>query len=173
MEIFIPDLKNAGGRFLEYQGEIKVKDPEIKPSQNDAPVVKIFLKAAYINNRVIIKGSWKSELTGECSRCLEQTSYILEESFNEEFVQLQAGESAKTYCYDKEKEEQYLFKGELLSLDEYFQHSFFISQPLKILCRENCKGLCPVCGQNRNKSLCSCTDEQIDYRWSALEKLRQ
>ena len=90
-----------------------------------------------------------------------------------EFVQLQAGESAKTYCYDKEKEEQYLFKGELLSLDESLNTLLFISQPLKILCRENCKGLCPVCGQNRNKSLCSCTDEQIDYRWSALEKLRQ
>lgn len=171
MELFIPDLKKAGGRFLEYHGEIEIKDPEIKVSPENTPVLKVLLKAAYVNNRVLINGNWQAELTGECSRCLEQTSFTIKESFDEEFIHLQAGESGKVSSTDTEKEEQYLFKGELLRLDEYFRHSFFLSQPLKILCREDCKGLCPICGGNKNKSLCSCTNENIDHRWSLLKNL--
>jgi uncharacterized protein len=171
MELFIPDLKKAGGRFLEYHGEIEIEDPEIKVSQENVPVLKVFLKAAYVNNRVLIKGSWQAGLTGECSRCLEETSFTLEESFDEEFVHLQTGESGRILNTASEKDEQFLFKGELLRLDEYFRHSFFLSQPLKILCREDCKGLCPICGRNKNKSSCSCTDESIDHRWAPLKKL--
>lgn len=174
MELFVPDLKKAKGRFLNYHEEVKINDPEIKvPSGSDGkyPVLKVFLKAAYVNSRVLIKGHWQTELTGECSRCLEQTDYTLKESFSEEFIHLQAGESGRVPYVGTEKEEQYLFKGESLKLDEYFKQSFFISQPLKVLCREDCKGLCPICGRDRNKSLCSCTDENVDHRWSLLKKL--
>ncbi len=173
MELFIPDLKKAGGRFLEYHDEIEIKDPEIKGSQGKVPVLEVLLKAAYVNNRVLIRGSWQAELTGECSRCLEQTDYTLQESFNEEFIHQQAGENGKFPYTDTEKREQYLFKGELLRLDEYFKQAFFIAQPLKILCHEECKGLCPVCGRDRNKYSCSCADEKTDDRWSLLDKLRK
>ncbi len=171
MELFIPDLKKAGGRFLKYHGEIEVADSELTAPQENITSLDVFLRAAYVNNRVLIKGNWQAELAGECSRCLEQTSITLEESFDEEFIHLQAGEGGKISLAASEKDEQYLFRGELLRLDEYFRQSFFLSQPLKILCREDCRGLCPICGRNKNKSTCFCTDENTDQRWSLLKKL--
>ena len=171
MELFIPDLKKAGGQYLQYHGLVEIKDSEA--SRGEVPLLNVSLKAAYVNNRVLLKGSWQAKLTGECSRCLEQTDYTLEESFEEEFIHLQAGENAKALNPHLDRDEQYFFKGERLSLDEYFRHAFVISQPLKILCSEECKGLCPVCGRDRNKYSCSCADNEIDYRWSLLEKLRK
>jgi uncharacterized protein len=169
VELFIPDLKKAKGRFLKFYAEIKVSGSGVKAYQDNDPVLKVSLQAAYVNNRVLIKGNWQAGFLGECSRCLEQTNFTLRESFAEEFIHLQAGEGGGTAGNISEKDEQFLFKGELLKLDEYFRQSFFLSLPLKILCHEDCKGLCPICGQNKNKSSCSCTDESTDQRWTPLK----
>ena len=44
--------------------------------------------------------------------------------------------------------------------------------PLRVFCRQDCKGLCSTCGQNLNESDCDCSAEQIDPRWEALAKFR-
>ena len=46
-----------------------------------------------------------------------------------------------------------------------------LNLPSKLLCREDCKGLCPQCGQNRNHGSCSCTEKTVDPRWAALDEL--
>jgi uncharacterized protein len=46
-----------------------------------------------------------------------------------------------------------------------------ISVPLKLLCKEECKGLCPRCGKNRNVELCDCRDDEVDSRWQGLAGL--
>jgi uncharacterized protein len=48
-----------------------------------------------------------------------------------------------------------------------------LALPLKPLCREDCKGLCPHCGASRNTESCDCTDERQDERWSQLRKLKE
>ena len=47
-----------------------------------------------------------------------------------------------------------------------------LSLPMQRLCRAGCKGICPVCGQNRNLSQCQCQAETSDDRWSALKSIR-
>lgn len=48
-----------------------------------------------------------------------------------------------------------------------------LALPLKMLCREDCAGLCPVCGVNRNKTACSGHENEIDPRWAALKHIRK
>jgi uncharacterized protein len=48
-----------------------------------------------------------------------------------------------------------------------------LSVPLKVVCRENCQGLCSVCGKNRNTEPCSCAQPLEDPRWAALKDIRQ
>ena len=47
-----------------------------------------------------------------------------------------------------------------------------LAAPLKALCEEGCKGLCPVCGRNRNRETCECAPPVADARWAELGKIR-
>ena len=57
-----------------------------------------------------------------------------------------------------------------LDIDELLRSDILLELPLKYLCREDCKGLCPVCGANRNEVQCNCAVKSVDPR---LEALRQ
>jgi uncharacterized protein len=52
------------------------------------------------------------------------------------------------------------------------REQFYLALPMKPLCREDCKGLCPICGVNRNRETCSCRSEWVDPRMEALRKLK-
>ena len=47
-----------------------------------------------------------------------------------------------------------------------------LAVPMKNLCSEDCKGLCPKCGKNLNEGLCNCNEENIDPRWETIQKLK-
>ena len=57
----------------------------------------------------------------------------------------------------------------LIDIDELIMTDVTLEIPFQLLCREDCKGLCPVCGSDLNEKTCNCTQKQIDPR---LEKLK-
>ena len=59
----------------------------------------------------------------------------------------------------------------VLDVTADIRESVTLAVPLKLLCKENCKGLCPHCGVNRNFKACSCQEERVDPRWDGLKKL--
>lgn len=168
MKLYIPDLQKVEGKFISYEDTVC-----LKTGTGVKPLLRISLQAAYIHPHVVIKGDWRADLQGECSRCLQKFEYSLKENFHEEFAHLQVTESKDAAGgLDLEEGERFVFGGDYLDLSEYFRQSFFMSQPLKILCREDCRGLCPLCGADRNKEQCSCRQEEVDPRWAALQKIK-
>ncbi len=172
MKLSIRDLQKGEGKFLPYSGTLALK----QDVDQARPLLTINLQAAYIPPRVLVKGKWWADLQGECSRCLEKFKYHLEDNFYEEFTQLPGvstepkGEAGRLKL---EKGEKFVFRGEVLDLSEYFRQLYLILQPLKLLCREDCQGLCPFCGANKNKEQCSCRQEEIDPRWAALREFKK
>ena len=59
----------------------------------------------------------------------------------------------------------------IIDLGEDVRQFTLLSLPQKLLCREDCAGLCPTCGTNWNRSKCDCAHEEVDSRWTALQKL--
>ena len=169
MRLYLHDLKKEEGKFIPFSGSVKL---EINDAE--AVIMEINFQAAYISDRVMIKGKWQVDMEGECSRCLEKSTYSLKENFREEFIHLagpaEQKESGK--MAEQDNEERFFFKGELLDLAEYFRQAFLMSQPLKILCRDDCKGLCPICGVNKNREQCQCVRDAINSRWAVLEKIK-
>lgn len=96
-----------------------------------------------------------------CSRCLER--------FREE-VQIDS-----TYVFVKEsnddKEDYYTYKSEKVDITDIIIGDIAAKLTMKPLCSENCKGLCPICGKNKNSIDCKCKSEEIDPRMQALSKL--
>jgi uncharacterized protein len=64
-----------------------------------------------------------------------------------------------------------VFDGDAIDIDELVVEQLLLALPSRILCQEDCKGLCPVCGNNRNLKECSCESAEVDPRWGALKEL--
>jgi uncharacterized protein len=63
------------------------------------------------------------------------------------------------------------YQGDEIDLAEIVREALILAEPLKALCSEKCRGLCPICGTNRNETDCACETVSIDPRLAVLEKL--
>ena len=173
MKIFISSLERHAGEFVPYSAKISLASLGIHIPGNEDGVMNTDIQASHLGDRVLIRGRWEVELQDVCSRCLEQTAYRLEEQFTEEFTRLDepvSGDSHESEGFWER--EDFVYSGEVLDLREYLRQSFLMSQPFKVLCREDCRGLCPVCGVNRNDEECRCQEEKIDPRLRVLEEYK-
>jgi uncharacterized protein len=63
------------------------------------------------------------------------------------------------------------YEGGGLELEDILREQILLALPMQRVCSEECKGICPVCGKNRNQSACDCSTVKTDDRWGALRKL--
>jgi uncharacterized protein len=64
------------------------------------------------------------------------------------------------------------YQGEGILLDDVVREQVLLAAPLKVTCREDCKGLCPHCGKNLNQEQCSCAVALEEPRWAPLKEIR-
>ena len=74
---------------------------------------------------------------------------------------------------DEGEAEIAFYEGSGLELKDILREYILLSLPMQRVCREDCLGICPVCGQNRNQNDCRCQSEAVDHRWAALKELRK
>jgi len=72
---------------------------------------------------------------------------------------------------DKDIEHE-AYHGDEIELSGYLMEQVAISLPVKVVCKEDCKGLCALCGANLNTEICACNREQFDPRFSVLKNLK-
>ncbi len=113
-----------------------------------------------------------AKLEESCARCLAGVLAQVDVRFQEEYVPLmEADTSARIYL--AEDDEAFRIDTEYwLDLREGLRQYILMSEPSKPLCRDDCAGLCPVCGADLNAGPCSCQPE-TDERWDALAGLKQ
>jgi uncharacterized protein len=63
------------------------------------------------------------------------------------------------------------YEGEGLLLEDVLREQVLLALPMQRICRQDCKGICPICGQNRNRGDCGCKPVIVDDRWAALREL--
>ncbi|MGE5484681.1 MAG: YceD family protein [Ignavibacteriales bacterium] len=98
-----------------------------------------------------------------CGRCLESFELPVSTRFRVEFRE---GTGPAP-----EDEDVALYSGDYIDLSDEVRQNIIVSLPMKPLCDEACKGLCPWCGVNLNVRQCACEPPVRDERWSVLEKL--
>jgi uncharacterized protein len=64
------------------------------------------------------------------------------------------------------------YRDDKIDLTEVVREQLYLALPMKPLCREDCKGLCPVCGVNRNRETCTCQETWVDPRMAALKQFK-
>ena len=167
----IKQLQLGKVRFNETfaPGAIEFFDQQIKLS---APIVTAGtaeLMEALMEIRVA--GHLKTEIESTCDRCLEPTSLPVDKEFDLIYrPAAMAPEGEEVEVAQKETEVGF-YEGEGLELSDVIREQILLDLPMRKTCSEECKGICPVCGQNRNMVQCACHEEPADDRWLGLKNL--
>jgi len=120
-----------------------------------------------------LAGRVESTLELLCSRCLEPFPWPVDAAFDLRFQpkEQNVGEGERDVEYDDLSTAFY--ENEMIDLGQLMREQFYLSIPMKPLCRTECKGLCPTCGTNLNRIVCECRIEWTDPRLEALRALKR
>jgi len=122
--------------------------------------------------RFRLEGTARTELELPCSRCVEPYRMPVNAAFDLRY--LPASEAAAAEGETEIAEEDLdtsVYRDDLIDLHDVLREQFYLALPMKPLCREDCAGLCPQCGTNRNTGTCSCVLELVDPRLAPLRRL--
>ncbi len=120
------------------------------------------------------KGHLSVAMEADCDRCLEPAPYSVDAGFELFYRPLSEGyrEEVKLNDVDKDEADMGFYEGDGVELNDVLREFVLLSLPMQRLCSEGCKGICPVCGQNRNQQQCQCKTTAVDDRWAALKSLQ-
>ncbi len=118
-------------------------------------------------NYIQLSGWIRSEFSMICGRCLTKLTVPIEVPFEELFFHQSQVEGIKTELL----EEGHVFSGNSISLIDVLEQNIVMNMPLKVLCSEHCKGICPTCGTNLNQEPCNCVVDDVDPRLAVLKNL--
>ena len=126
---------------------------------------------AHSGGEVRIRGRFQVEVTSECDRCLGRARFPLDTSFD--LFYRPAAEIAREeeVSIDEGEAEIGFYERDGLELEDVLREQVLLALPMQRVCSDNCLGICPVCGKNRNESACDCKEAAVDDRWAALRNL--
>ena len=119
-----------------------------------------------------VRGEIKSKLIATCDRCLNEVVLPIEASFDLIYLpeDPRAGHSGETELHDRDLALA-VYENDQINLDDLVLEQLELNLPIRVLCREECQGLCSECGADLNSEQCQC-QKPIDPRWQALADLK-
>jgi uncharacterized protein len=119
-----------------------------------------------------LRGQFSGKFQVPCARCVEPVEIPLSAEFDLIFRPAEADSEAPERSITAPETEIRYYLKDSLSLEDVLREQVLLSLPVRTLCKPDCKGLCPRCGENRNSTACTCEEGPADPRWEALAGLR-
>lgn len=170
MFLAIRDLEQKALRFQQSlkPGAIPFDSDLVQTTALEANGTAEWLEST---EEIRVAGSLQVSFQIECDRCLEPFPVLIHENFDlihrsesdvpdKAEIALKASESNIGF-----------YQGQGLELNDILHEQVVLALPLQRLCREDCLGICPACGQNRNLTPCQCAEAKVDERWAALRNI--
>ena len=129
--------------------------------------VEIDLRLEAVLEGVLVTGSARAGLSGECARCLEPISDEIEVTFQELFLY------DDDQALSEEDDEVSMLEDDLLDLEPLLRDAVVLALPFQPLCRDDCPGLCSECGARLADEPDHTHEAAIDPRWASLAPLQQ
>jgi uncharacterized protein len=133
---------------------------------------EIVCSVSKLGETIFIKGSVETTVTACCSRCLDVASFPIKSNFGYTLVPAIEGQKEEQELSSRDLEFSF-YSDELIDLDAMLYEQIMLQIPIKILCRDGCKGLCSRCGTNLNTKICNCQTEFVDERLAILKKFKK
>jgi len=168
-------LKDAIVATRTGQVEVALRDltPDLIQS-DEAPDGAIAgpVRLMHIDLGVLVQGDLRGQVTLGCARCLEPVAVPLAVRVEEVFTPTIDLLTGKAITPEEEDRALWIDERHILDLTEVLRQNVLLAVPLHVLCRQECRGLCPTCGKNLNEGPCHCEPEP-DPRWAVLAGLLQ
>jgi len=119
-----------------------------------------------------LSGELSTRVERACARCLEPVVEDVASSFDLLYRPQGVDAGREEMSVTSAEAEVSYYQGEGLLLEDVLREQVLLAVPLKVICREDCRGLCPQCGKNLNVEQCGCAEAPDDPRWSALKEIR-
>jgi uncharacterized protein len=120
-----------------------------------------------------IRGHLKTVMEADCDRCLEPARVPVDTDFDLFYrPPMESAHGAEEIALHPGEIEIAFYQGDGIDLKEVLREQILLSMPMQRVCREDCRGICPSCGQNRNLVDCGCEVQKADDRWEALKTLQ-
>lgn len=150
---------------LELQGSLDLTDL-FRESRDVKPLGPLAYRLeVQVSNRMIhVSGELDVHIRLLCSRCLDPIDEHFVLPFEEQFRVMKPSDPPPA-----EEDEFVSVTEDQIDLDPFMEEELVVQLPLIPLCSEDCKGLCPTCGTNRNEQTCACSNDRIDPRLEALQ----
>lgn len=117
-------------------------------------------------------GGLTTDVEVPCARCLEPVRTHIDRTFDLLYRPSGVDRKGEEAAIHEPDTEIGYYQGEGLELEDVMREQVLLAVPIKQLCQEACKGLCPQCGRNLNREACNCSAPQVDERWAALKDLK-
>jgi uncharacterized protein len=119
-----------------------------------------------------VHGNLDVRVEAPCDRCLEAVTFPVKNQFDLVYVPASEAAAGGEEKIDAAEVEVGYYEGGGILLDDVLREVILLALPMRLVCSEECKGICPVCGQNRNQRVCSCHTTAADDRWNQLKNIR-
>ena len=160
----VRDLKNSQEGMIKTQYHEPLTSKALSSLQLEFVTPPSVEVTAYLDGDLVhIVGKVKAFLRLPCARCLELHERAIVGDF----------EASYSFHGNEELEHVEELKGTHIELEPLIVDSLLLVLPMKALCKQDCKGLCSICGQNLNENNCDCDREILDPRLADLKKLLQ
>lgn len=124
------------------------------------------------SGEVTVSGSYRATARHACSRCLEPLVTELGPEVDLHLFPAPASRHEEVELGPDDLEVDF-YQGDTLDVARLLRSETLLALPMKPLCRADCRGLCPICGGNRNVTACACEARAVDPRLAPLEALRR
>ncbi len=162
-EEFQPDVIDLGAEGRQ-KGPLK--------ASGRAEVVEEHQGKNQVIKDIRLRGTLSANLELQCARCLDPVPQEVKRDFELLYRPLGADAGRDELSVTDAEAEIGYYQGDGLLLEDVLREQVLLALPLKVTCREDCKGLCPQCGKNLNQEQCSCSVALEDPRWAALKEVR-
>ena len=126
-----------------------------------------------LSGEIHVSGHVTANLETECAKCLEKAVIAVDSDFDLRYMpEGIVSEGGEVQIGDIETEVGF-YTGHGLELRDVIEEYLLLAVPMRPVCSEDCHGLCPVCGTNRNEQECKCLTLVVDDRWSGLKTIEQ
>ena len=161
MRVNVSDIIKTEGAGIDvvYHGDLPELQ-EFDTSVEFKPSFDFTGRIVNLGGLLKLSGDLHFEYSANCLRCLKRVDAVSDIAIEESFVEVSKSDDLEAYT----------FEGNVVDIDKPLMDNIVLALPMKIICSEDCKGLCKTCGNNLNIKNCNCDEREIvDPRMEILK----
>ncbi len=166
------DLTNLNESSLAFDKELAAGEIELIDENIELPgPVRIKGEVRRDGVEIIATGVIEADASINCTRCMTPVEHKLSVPFDVKYLSAEAAAERESDELDASELDAAVIPEDGLELADLAREQIVLSVPMQFFCKPDCKGLCTICGGNRNLIDCNCGEKEIDPRWAALKDI--